>query len=57
VNESNAATGFPVPSLLNANMPSFAFAGSGAGRPTGVQAEPSREYEPVMFVPSDTMRT
>jgi len=56
VNESNAATGLPAPSLLNANRPILAFAGSGAARPTVVHALPSVEYAPVMFVPSDVIR-
>src|SRR4051812_12657923 len=56
VNESNAATGLPAPSLLKANMPIFAFAGSGAARPTGVHALPSVEYAPVTLVPSDVIR-
>src|SRR4029453_8030634 len=43
VNESKAATGLPVPSLLNANMPIFAFAGSGAPRPTGAPVLPRAE--------------
>ena len=43
VNESKAATGLPVASPENANMPIWAFAGSGAGRPTGVQLVPSVE--------------
>src|SRR5687768_10452187 len=47
VKESNAATGLPVASLLNANIPMRAFAGSGAGRPTGVQVVPLVEYAPV----------
>ena len=57
VNESKAATGLPVPALLKANMPILAFAGSGAARPTLVQLLPSVEYAPVMFVPSDVIRT
>jgi len=56
VNESNFATGLPRPALLNANRPSFAFAGSGAGRPTVVHVAPSVEYAPVTFVPSETIR-
>ena len=57
VNESNAATGAVAAALLNENMPILAFAGSGAGRPTGVQCVPSVEYAPVMLVPSDVIRT
>ena len=40
---SNAASGLPVPSLLKAKRPMVAFAGSTAGRPTGVHAFPSVE--------------
>ena len=57
-NESNAASGAAeVAWLPKAKTPTRAFAGSGAARPTGVQAEPSVEYWPVTFVPSDVMRT
>src|ERR687891_2392317 len=55
-NESNAASGAVAAWLLKANMPTLAFAGSGAGRPTGVQVAPSVEYAPVRFVPSDLSR-
>src|SRR3954447_2981690 len=55
-NQSKSATGALEAALLNANMPSFAPAGSGAGRPTGVHVDPSVEYAPVMFVPSETIR-
>ena len=37
-------------------MPTFAPAGIGAGRPTGVHVVPSVEYAPVTFVPSETIR-
>src|SRR5919197_247191 len=40
-NQSKRATGAVAALLLNANMPTFAFGGSGAGRPTGVQLWPS----------------
>src|SRR4051812_28535853 len=55
-NQSKSATGEVEAALLNANMPSFAPAGIGAGRPTGVHVDPSVEYAPVRFVPSETIR-
>src|SRR5919106_3982736 len=55
-NESKAASGAVAAWLLKANTPTLAFAGSGAGRPTGVQVAPSVEYAPVRFVPSDLRR-
>src|SRR3954462_14220429 len=55
-NQSKSATGEVAAALLKANMPIFAPAGSGAGRPTGVQVVPSVEDAPVMFVPSETIR-
>src|SRR3954469_10726059 len=55
-NQSKSATGAVVAALLKANMPSRAPAGNGAGRPTGVHVDPSVEYAPVMFVPSETIR-
>src|SRR3954447_10612303 len=42
-NQSKSATGEVEAALLKANMPSFAPAGGGAGRPTGVQEDPSVE--------------
>src|SRR3954447_6219428 len=56
-NQSKSATGDVAAALLKANMPIFAPAGTGAGRPTGVQVVPSVEYAPVTFVPSETIRT
>jgi hypothetical protein len=41
--ESNAASGAVAAWLLKANTPTLAFAGRGAGRPTGVQVAPSVE--------------
>ena len=35
----------------------MASAGSGAARPTSVHSEPSIEYAPVTFVPSEESRT
>src|SRR3954451_19346990 len=55
-NQSKSATGAVEAALLNANISSFAPAGSGAGRPTGVHVDPSVEYAPVTFVPSETIR-
>src|SRR5690349_5603525 len=55
--ESKSATGVVAAALLNANSPIFAFAGIAAGRPTGVHVEPSVEYSPVTFVPSDFIRS
>src|SRR3954452_4878994 len=57
VNESKSATGDVVAALLKANMPIFALAGIAAGRPTPVQLEPSVEYSPVTFVPSERIRS
>src|SRR4051794_20814061 len=42
-NQSKSATGAVEAALLKANMPSLAFAGIGAGRPTGVHVVPSVE--------------
>src|SRR4051794_13333631 len=42
-NQSKSATGAVVAALLNANMPTFAPAGTGAARPTRVQVVPSVE--------------
>src|SRR5690349_3887961 len=55
-NQSKSATGAVDAALLKANMPIRGLAGSGAARPTGVQVDPSVEYAPVMFVPSETIR-
>src|SRR3954447_16677556 len=55
-NQSKSATGELAAALLKANMPIRGLAGSGAARPTGVQVEPSVEYAPVTFVPSETIR-
>src|SRR4051812_5723883 len=54
--ESKSATGDVVAALLNANRPTFAFAGIAAGRPTAVHVLPSVEYAPVTFVPSEVIR-
>jgi hypothetical protein len=43
VKESKAATGAVVLALANANRPILASAGSAAGRPTAVHADPSVE--------------
>src|SRR5690349_7638438 len=55
-NQSKSATGVVAAALENANMPTFAFAGIAAGRPTGVHVVPSVEYAPVTLVPSETIR-
>src|SRR3954447_2720375 len=56
-NQSKSATGAVVAALLNANMPIFAPAGTGAGHPTGFHVVRSVDYAPVTLVRSETIRT
>ena len=57
--QSNIAVGFAGAWSLSATgpMPGFENVLNGAGRPTLVHVSPSNEYWPVMFVPSEWMRT